>query len=457
MRILNYLSLSDNITIYLTKGNYNIVCEKLDSNGKSQYDYFSVNKTGKMILESIDGTKTLKEFILMFIKQNLLTADDFDWIYKFLIEMNSRGVVVFTDAKSDKCKVLRVFGEDTLISPMHVTVEITEKCNLYCAHCYLNASCNRTTAINFEMFRNLVEQFKKNKVMSIEITGGEVFMNRDADRILKYAFDNFARVAVLTNGTILKSTSLEILKTNKDKLAVSISLDSTEEKLHDKFRGAKGAFKSTCRNIKKLSDSGIFVRVASSIFKDNMWEIDKLAELALQLGAKVFAYNFIEDFGRGVVFSNKNKIDFTEQYSDYLVNTVLKYKDIIPIIETDEFLKTSSNCGAGTNSILVGADGNLRPCALFPKNTIFGNIFESNMEDIFSSETYQKLSEILPPSSQNGCPESCPKYNQCFGCYMKGLEANLNNDKYSYCPWVKYNELEKFMNYYKQGRLSYNG
>lgn len=270
MRILDYLSLSDNITIYLTKGNYNIVCEKLDNNGKSQYDYFSVNKTGKMILESIDGTKTLKEFILMFIKQNLLTADDFDWIYKFLIEMNSRGVVVFTDAKSDKCKVLRVFGEDTLISPMHVTVEITEKCNLYCAHCYLNASCNRTTAINFEMFRNLVKQFKKNKVMSIEITGGEVFMNRDADRILKYAFDNFARVAVLTNGTILKSTSLEILKTNKDKLAVSISLDSTEEELHDKFRGAKGAFKSTCRNIKKLSDSGIFVRVASSIFKDNM-------------------------------------------------------------------------------------------------------------------------------------------------------------------------------------------
>ena len=77
---MDYLSLSDNITIYLTKGNYNIVCEKLDNNGKSQYDYFSVNKTGKMILESIDGTKTLKEFILMFIKQNLLTADDFDWI-----------------------------------------------------------------------------------------------------------------------------------------------------------------------------------------------------------------------------------------------------------------------------------------------------------------------------------------------------------------------------------------
>ena len=44
-----------------------------------------------------------------------------------------------------------------------------------------------------------IKELKENNVLSIELTGGEVFMNKDADAILELAFAEFAQVAVLSN------------------------------------------------------------------------------------------------------------------------------------------------------------------------------------------------------------------------------------------------------------------
>ncbi|MEX2803796.1 radical SAM/SPASM domain-containing protein [Streptococcus sp. H31] len=448
-----YLTLDNHVTIYQTKGDYNVIVEKVDANERKQFDYFTINKTGKQILESIDGLQQMDEFIQSFILDNNLVNDDSAWIQEFLIDMLNRGALLLQEEQKLEQPPLYIYGDSKLISPLHVTVEITEKCNLYCAHCYLNASCNKTTAINFHEFEELVKKLKANNVLSIEITGGEVFMNRDADKILELAFNEFSRVALLTNGTILKKSSLELLTKNKDKLAVSISLDSVREDLHDRFRGMRGAFKSTCRNIKRLTESGIHVRVASSIFDENMWEVDKLAELAISLGAEMFVYNFVENFGRGTELNKNSGPNFSKKYSKYLSETVEKYRYLIPIIESEDYLRSSSNCGAGTNTILIGADGNLRPCPIFPKNKIFKNINDGDMVEIFSNEIYQQISNIYPPSIENGCPKACPNYSNCFGCYMKGLESNVYRESENYCPWITFNNLESFMEKYKEGKI----
>lgn len=448
-----YLVLDNQVTIYQTKGDYNVIVEKIDANKRKQFDYFTVNKTGKLLLEAINGKQNMEEFIENFIDTYNLVEDDRNWIETFLNEMMKKGAIAIKESPEIANLPLYIYGNSRLISPLHVTVEITEKCNLYCAHCYLNASCNKTTAIDYEGFKSLVKKLKASNVLSIEITGGEVFMNKDAEKILELAFNEFSRVALLTNGTILKKSSLTLLEKNKDKLVMSISLDSVREELHDKFRGMRGSFRSTCKNIKRLTEAGIHVRVASSIFDENMWEVDKLAELAIELGAELFVYNFVENFGRGTDFNKNSSTKFSKEYSRYLSETVFKYRALIPIIESEDYLKSSSNCGAGTNTILIGADGNLRPCPIFPKNKIFKNINDGSMEEIFSDDVYQKISNIYPPSDENGCSKSCPNYSNCFGCYMKGLESNVDKAPEQYCSWITYNKLEKFMEQYKGGKV----
>ena len=86
-----------------------------------------------------------------------------------------------------------------MISPMMATVEVTEKCNLRCKHCYLDASCEKTSIISFDQFKELVDIFKKNHVLNLELTGGELFVNPEAYEILELALKQFAMVAILTN------------------------------------------------------------------------------------------------------------------------------------------------------------------------------------------------------------------------------------------------------------------
>ncbi|MGS3836508.1 hypothetical protein ACEUXD_07435 [Staphylococcus pseudintermedius] len=61
----------------------------------------------------------------------------------------------------------------------------------------------------------------------------------------------------------------------------------------------KNSFNQTCKTIKKLSENGLFVRVGMSIYEDNMWEINDMANLVRKLGASAFSYNWIDDIGRG--------------------------------------------------------------------------------------------------------------------------------------------------------------
>lgn len=135
---------------------------------------------------------------------------------EFLEMLLKKETVVLHD-KPVKQEELKVVGDGSSISPMMATIEVTEKCNLRCKHCYLDASCEKTSMITYEQFKNLVEVFKKNHVLNLELTGGEIFVNPHAYEILELALRQFATVGILTNGTILSDKVLKLLAKNKEK------------------------------------------------------------------------------------------------------------------------------------------------------------------------------------------------------------------------------------------------
>ncbi|MZP64481.1 bacteriocin biosynthesis protein AlbA, partial [Staphylococcus pseudintermedius] len=122
----------------------------------------------------------------------------------------------------------------------------------------------------------------------------------------------------------------------------------------------------TCKTIKKLSENGLFVRVGMSIYEDNMWEINDMANLVRKLGASAFSYNWIDDFGRGKKMNQLklNKLN-NLSFAEFEVDVVKNNRDIIPLVPLTK--NKANNCGAGWRSIVMDPNGNIRPCALFPK------------------------------------------------------------------------------------------
>ncbi|PWZ65016.1 bacteriocin biosynthesis protein AlbA, partial [Staphylococcus pseudintermedius] len=136
-------------------------------------------------------------------------------------------------------------------------------------------------------------------------------------------------------------------------------LDSVNPEKHDNFRGKKNSFNQTCKTIKKLSENGLFVRVGMSIYEDNMWEINDMANLVRKLGASAFSYNWIDDFGRGKKMNQLklNKLN-NLSFAEFEVDVVKNNRDIIPLVPLTK--NKANNCGAGWRSIVMDPNGNIR-------------------------------------------------------------------------------------------------
>lgn len=414
---------------------------RLEDNDDNLYKFFNVNESGRKIFEMIDGTLTVEDFITAFCKKYEIDLDDNKgWIERFIKEMMQKDAMLVTE-NPEEHKIIFQDDKDR-ISPMHAAIEITEKCNLRCKHCYLEADICKSAMIEYEQFAKLVDKLVENNVVGVEITGGEIFMHPQVYDILKLCYKKFATVGVLTNGTVMTDDVLELIASHKDRTIVNISIDSIDASSHDEFRGMKGAWQASCNTVKKLSEKGIKVRVASSISQENMWDIDKLAALSVSLGAATFSFNFIEEFGRGANIDAGNDYIKMKDFSDYIGKVIREYKDIIPIVRENDNTgaKVRENCGSGTRSMVIGADGSVRPCQLSPKVNFMGNILEEEFTDMFSKPKIKRIGEVPPPDIRNGCDSECEHLNRCHGCFIKGIEKNKHMD--SPCKWITENHLE---------------
>lgn len=441
------MSVTNGTFIYLTKNDINLFINKNTQKVDENYLYL-INKTGQDILEIIDGAMTLEQLSKEFCSMKNINFDDNEyWINEYIMNLISYGALELNETQIPHKKI-RVAGKDSTISPLTVTVEVTQQCNLRCKHCYLESCPENNKTMSIENFRQLVSILKQNDVVNIELTGGEFFVNPNAYEILKLSIQNFTKVALLTNGTILDDKVLDLLTRNKDKVVLSISVDSVKASIHDDFRGLKGAHKRTCENIKRLTDNGIIVRMSSSISSINMWEIDKLADLSRRLGTSVFGFNDVESFGRGATIeeSNFDVKDSNIKYSKYINDVLVTNKDILHLIDQDDYLIGTKNCGAGVNRVVIGPDGELRPCVLYPHHRGFGNIFDIEYTDLFQKKIFSDISDIEAPGIDSGCESTCKYLYHCKGCYIKALEHNVSFDKP--CSWVTSNRLEWLLKFY---------
>ena len=412
--------------------------------GAFGYIKCETNMAGKLILELIDGRRDVNDIISV-----LCTTYELDvlaargWILEFVDEMIKRKVV--TTQQNATHTPITVLGNGQNAFPAHVAIEVTESCNLKCSFCYLSAGPDKKDRLNWEELIEFLDDLKAHGLTSISLTGGEYFLHPNAIDILSYCCREFPGVGILTNGTAIPRTAMDILQKYKDQVTVSISVDSVRPDLHNEIRGGKKAFQKTTKTIRELAKRGIAVRVPSVITEQNMWEIHELAELAISLGAIAFSFNFVESFGRGKNVRGADKGGAGQEYARYVSDVVEQYSEFIPISKGEDLEKERLNCGAGISSVVIGADGSVRPCSLFPKSSKFKNIRDASLSSILDEEIYRAIEKIPAPSEKYGCPLDCSKYDECSGCYLRGLNANVDRTPDKYCNWIVQNRLEELI------------
>lgn len=147
------------------------------------------------------------------------------------------------------------FFRSTVQKPnMKALLQITERCNLKCKHCFVS-SLPEGNDLSFEKIRDIIlPKLRNSNVTRVTLTGGEPMVHKNIMDIMKLFSDNNIHITLCTNALGLNEEKIIEMKKLND-IHVNVSLDGFSSKSHGKFRGndSESVFNKIIENIKLLS------------------------------------------------------------------------------------------------------------------------------------------------------------------------------------------------------------
>lgn len=162
--------------------------------------------------------------------------------------------------------------------PLVVLMYLTDRCNLRCTYCVGHWSGRKLPDPSLEEIKDWVDQFTAMGTRHVTIHGGEILLRQDTASLIEYMKGKGLYVNLVSNGIILPE--------NIDQLAgvdsLCISLDGRQE-ANDANRG-KGSYEKIMLAIMAAKREGFPLTVQCTLTKNNIGEIEYLAEQAKRIG-----------------------------------------------------------------------------------------------------------------------------------------------------------------------------
>ncbi len=140
----------------------------------------------------------------------------------------------------------------------NIVVNMGYKCNLRCAHCYVEASPERTEEMPLETVDKILDILAANsEITTVEIVGGAAELNPHYRYLIKSAADIGKKVIVCTNAAVYLEPGCEDLPgfLAGHKAQIFVSLPHYMEEVVDRQRG-KGTYGRAVTAMKKLCELG---------------------------------------------------------------------------------------------------------------------------------------------------------------------------------------------------------
>lgn len=255
----------------------------------------------------------------------------------------------------------------------YLELQITDRCNLQCKHCYIDPN----SALSYsghgegpdpELFHELspaqihtiFREFEELQGLRVLITGGEPLLHRNFKAINHMLPDFLIRKVLFSNGLLLNRGLLRDLHVDE----VQISIDGLEQ-AHDALRGA-GTFARSMESIRLCLDMGFEVSISTMVHADNLHDFDTMEMLFRKMGIRDWTVDVPCISGR--LADNK-----ASQVTPEIGGKYLKYG-------FGEGLHSGGDgFGCGLHLMSVMADGKITKCTFYadrPVGTVHDGLRE---------------------------------------------------------------------------------
>lgn len=381
---------------------------------------------------SMDKKYTLPEFKMVKYAGRYLAIDveHAKWIVlnsdmqKTLLECLVNGyslediVNQFEDVEEDLMEVLiqieakkiESMTTKSVFTNSKLHLHLTNKCNMRCPHCYMNAGEGYKDELSTDEIKELISNFNKVGGTHLSITGGEPVVRSDFSEIVEYADSLGMTISVFSNGTLWSDELIEkIAKCNVE--GVQISLDGYDEESNSVVRG-KGFFDKAMSTIDALIKKGIYVKIAVTptyeVVKENYQKYIDFSKQLIQKYTEDYIelnYSFFLMAGRELDNDviRKNKDDYYNIINKIVTAIYGEYEG--DSFVANVFEKKRDSCGFGGLNVM--ANGDFYFCDRIPDVNAIGNI---------RSIEFSKLYEHMKKAEKAGLIDN---FKPCADCELK--------------------------------------
>lgn len=292
----------------------------------------------------------------------------------------------------------------------NVQIEITNRCNLECLHCYANSCKNSRSELTTNEIKNIIKEASDLGCNDISLSGGEPLLHKNVVDVMRIVKDYGLKLTVNTNGTLLNEKIIKIMGHLEVDL-VTVSIHGYHAKTHDFITQSHGSWSKAVESIEELIKNNIPVGIATAITKVNMNEVPLIARSLRELDIRAFfTFRFLP-IGRGKM--NKDILDLSPIEHKSIMAKLFNFHDIkkYTYIEVPYIMGSKSNkikiisCQAGINTCTISSNGDVLACAgLRDERIVAGNIKREDFGHIwYNSKSLNLLRSMQPPSSCSHC------------------------------------------------------
>jgi radical SAM protein with 4Fe4S-binding SPASM domain len=318
-----------------------------------------------------------------------------------------------------------------------VSWNLTQRCNLECAHCYMSAFAGADSGgeLSTAEARRVIDEIAEiNPHVLLILTGGE---------------------PLLRNGVLLREREARRMREH-GVLGASLSLDSVDPVKHDAFRHLPGAWQGAVRATRVLTDAGVDFSLHMSVTDWNVGEVPAMIDLAHELGARVLNVFFLVRTGRGRRLTDIDAAAY-ERILTYLArvqgvgpknpeSSPAPFEDpwSTPVGRADGLLIRAKcaphfrrilwqldpaspllrnyahgSCPAGKYYCRITPEGDVTPCPYMPVSA--GNLRQSSFADLWRGAAV--FGELRNPTLGGRCG-ACEFSKICGGCRCRAYATS---------------------------------
>lgn len=231
----------------------------------------------------------------------------------------------------------------------YLELQITNRCNLLCKHCYIDDK--DPAELSIDEITSILREFEEMQGLRVLVTGGEPLVYTRFKELNNILPRFSVRKILLSNGLLLNKEIIKELNFEE----VQISIDGLEDS-HDSIRG-KGTFKRSMDSIRLIKEAGLDVSVATIIHPKNLDDLDKLEKILIDMDVKTWSVDIPCNQGR--LRSNKKLVLSPEEGSKYF-----RYGF------GDDLHYTISGFGCGLHLMAVTANGDVAKCTFYREKKV---------------------------------------------------------------------------------------